>query len=44
LAARVLDAPTGLDALQLMSSAHALLDELERVLVSTRVHRNAPLS
>jgi len=44
LAARVVDAPAGVDAPQLMSSAHALLDELERVLVSARVHRNAPSS
>ncbi|HEV3009759.1 MAG TPA: ATP-binding protein, partial [Burkholderiales bacterium] len=44
LAARVVDAPAGVDAPQLMSGAHALLDELERVLVSARVHRNAPSS
>jgi signal transduction histidine kinase/CheY-like chemotaxis protein/HPt (histidine-containing phosphotransfer) domain-containing protein len=44
LAARVVDAPDGVDAPQLMSSAHPLLDELERVLVSARVHRNAPSS
>jgi len=44
LAARVVDAPAGVDAPQLMSSAHALLDELERVLASARVHRNAPSS
>jgi len=42
LAARVVDAPAGVDAPQLMSGAHAVLDELERVLVSARVHRNAP--
>ncbi len=36
LAARVVDAPADIDAPQLMSSAHALLDELERVLVSAR--------
>jgi signal transduction histidine kinase/CheY-like chemotaxis protein len=39
LAARVLDAPAGVDASQLMSSAQALLAELERVLVSARSHR-----
>ena len=44
LAERVVDAPAGVDAPQLMSSAHALLDELEGVLVSARVHRNAPSS
>ena len=36
LAVRVVDAPADIDAPQLMSSAHALLDELERVLVSAR--------
>jgi CheY-like chemotaxis protein len=36
LAARVMDAPTGVDAPQLTSSAQALLNELERVLVSAR--------
>jgi two-component system, NarL family, sensor histidine kinase EvgS len=41
LAARIVDAPAGVDAAQLMSGAHALLDELEGVLVSARVHRNA---
>jgi CheY-like chemotaxis protein/HPt (histidine-containing phosphotransfer) domain-containing protein len=44
LAARVVDAPAGVDPAQLMSSAQALLDELEGVLVSARVHRNAPSS
>jgi CheY-like chemotaxis protein/HPt (histidine-containing phosphotransfer) domain-containing protein len=44
LAARVVDAPAGVDAPQLMGSAHALLEELERVLVSARVHRKAPSS
>ncbi|MGH8669508.1 MAG: response regulator, partial [Burkholderiales bacterium] len=44
LAAHVVDAPAGVDAPQLMRSAHALVDELERVLVSARVHRNAPSS
>jgi hypothetical protein len=44
LAARVVDAPAGVDAPQLMSGAHALLDELERVLVSARVHWNTPSS
>jgi CheY-like chemotaxis protein len=44
LAARVLDAPIGVDAPQLMSGARALLGELERVLVSARAHRHAPSS
>ena len=44
LATRVVDAPADIDAAQLMSSAHALLDELQRVLVSARAHRNAPSS
>ena len=44
LAARVVDAPASVDAPQLMSSANALLDELERVLVSARVQRTAPSS
>ncbi len=37
LAARIVDAPASLEAPQLMSRAHALLEELERVLVSARV-------
>jgi len=44
LAAGVVDAPAGVDAPQLMGSARGLLDELERVLASARVHRNAPAS
>ena len=36
LAAGIVDAPAGVDCPQLMGSAHALLDELERVLVSAR--------
>ena len=44
LAAGVVDAPAGVDAPQLMGSARGLLDELERVLASARVHRNAPSS
>jgi two-component system, NarL family, sensor histidine kinase EvgS len=40
LAARIVDAPAAVDAPQLMSRAHALLEELERVLVSARVHPN----
>jgi diguanylate cyclase len=36
LAARVLDAPAGIDLSRLAASAHALLEELERVLVSAR--------
>ena len=42
LAAGVVDVPASVDTPQLMSSARVLLDELERVLVSARVHRNAP--
>ncbi|HUQ24207.1 MAG TPA: MHYT domain-containing protein [Burkholderiales bacterium] len=42
LAAGVMAVPTSADAPQLMSSAHALLDELEHVLASARIHRNAP--
>ena len=34
----------GVDTPQLMSNARALLDELERVLLSARVQRNAPSS
>jgi CheY-like chemotaxis protein/HPt (histidine-containing phosphotransfer) domain-containing protein len=41
LAARLVDAPAGSEVPQLMSSAYALLDELEHVLVSARIHRNA---
>jgi CheY-like chemotaxis protein/HPt (histidine-containing phosphotransfer) domain-containing protein len=44
LAAGVVDAPAGLAEPQLMSSARGLLDELERVLLSARVHRSAPAS
>jgi CheY-like chemotaxis protein len=44
LAARIVDAPDGAEAAQLMSTAQALLGELERVLVSARVQRNAPAS
>jgi PAS domain S-box-containing protein len=42
MAARVVDAPAGMDAPQLMGSAHALLDELQRVLASARGQQNAP--
>jgi HPt (histidine-containing phosphotransfer) domain-containing protein len=34
LAARIVDAPAGIDSAQLVSSAHTLLDELQRVLAS----------
>ena len=44
LATRVVDAPADLGMPQLMSNARALLDDLERVLVSARVQRNAPSS
>jgi len=44
LASGVVDAPAGVDTPQLMGSARAILDELERVLVSARVHRTAPSS
>jgi signal transduction histidine kinase/CheY-like chemotaxis protein len=37
LAARIVDAPAGIDFAQLVNSAHTLLDELQRVLVSARV-------
>ena len=40
-AARIMDAPAAVDAAQLMSSAQALLDELERVLAAARVQRSA---
>ena len=40
LAARIVDAPASLEAPQLISRAHALLEELERVLASARVHRS----
>jgi signal transduction histidine kinase/DNA-binding response OmpR family regulator len=39
LASGVMEAPAVVDAPKLMSSAHALLEELERVLVSARIHR-----
>jgi HPt (histidine-containing phosphotransfer) domain-containing protein len=42
LAGGVMDDLAGVDAPQLESSAHALLDELGRVLVSARGQRNAP--
>jgi len=41
LASGVVDAPAGVDTPQLMGSARSILDELERVLVSARVHRSA---
>jgi signal transduction histidine kinase/CheY-like chemotaxis protein/HPt (histidine-containing phosphotransfer) domain-containing protein len=41
LAASIADPRTGVEPPELMSSARGLLDELERVLVSARVHRNA---
>jgi signal transduction histidine kinase/HPt (histidine-containing phosphotransfer) domain-containing protein/ActR/RegA family two-component response regulator len=44
LAASVVDAPASVDAPRLMSSARALLGELERVLASARVQRNAASS
>ena len=44
LASSIMDVPAGAEAPKLMSGAHALLEELERVLVSARVHRNAPAS
>jgi CheY-like chemotaxis protein/HPt (histidine-containing phosphotransfer) domain-containing protein len=39
LAARIVDAPAGVDTRRLISIAHALVDELQRVLASARVHR-----
>jgi signal transduction histidine kinase/CheY-like chemotaxis protein/HPt (histidine-containing phosphotransfer) domain-containing protein len=44
LASSIMEVPLGAEAPKLMSGAHALLEELERVLVSARVHRNAPAS
>jgi PAS domain S-box-containing protein len=44
LAARVVDAPAGIETPQVMSFARALLDELERVLLSARVQRAVPSS
>jgi len=44
LAAHIVDAPAGIDPPQLVRGAHALLDELQRVLVSARVDRNASSS
>jgi CheY-like chemotaxis protein len=44
LAAGVVEAPADVEMPQLMNSAQALLEELERVLVSARVERNAPSS
>jgi PAS domain S-box-containing protein len=44
LATRVVDAAADIDPRQLMSNARTLLDDLERVLVSARVQRNAPSS
>ena len=44
LAGGVVDVPPGADAPQLMRSAHALLDELQRVLVSSRAQRGAASS
>jgi CheY-like chemotaxis protein/HPt (histidine-containing phosphotransfer) domain-containing protein/anti-sigma regulatory factor (Ser/Thr protein kinase) len=44
LAGHVVDAPADVDAPQLMDGARGLLDELQRVLVSARVQRNAPSS
>jgi signal transduction histidine kinase/CheY-like chemotaxis protein/HPt (histidine-containing phosphotransfer) domain-containing protein len=41
LAASIADPRIGVEPPELMSSARGLLDELERVLVSARVHRNA---
>jgi HPt (histidine-containing phosphotransfer) domain-containing protein len=41
LAARVEDAPASVDEAQLMDSAHALLEELERVVVSAGAQRSA---
>jgi CheY-like chemotaxis protein len=44
LAAGVVEAPADVEMPQLLNSAQALLEELERVLVSARVERNAPSS
>jgi signal transduction histidine kinase/CheY-like chemotaxis protein len=44
LASQVVDAPAGTATPQLMSGAHALLDELVHVLASARVQRSAPSS
>ena len=44
LAGRVMDAPATLDASHLVSIAHALLRELERVLAAARVRPRATLS
>ena len=41
LASRVMDAPAGVDAAQLRDGGELLLEELQRVLASTRVLRNA---
>jgi PAS domain S-box-containing protein len=41
LAARVEDAPAAVGEEQFMGSAHALLEELERVVISAGVHRSA---
>src|SRR6185503_18398384 len=42
LAESVMNESAGAEAPQLTGSAHELLDELERVLASARVHRDAP--
>jgi signal transduction histidine kinase/CheY-like chemotaxis protein len=44
LAAGVVEAPADVEMPQLLNSAQALLEELERVLVSARVERNGPSS
>jgi len=43
LAAPIADPPAGVDVPQLMSGARELLEELERVLISARVHRSATI-
>jgi signal transduction histidine kinase/CheY-like chemotaxis protein/HPt (histidine-containing phosphotransfer) domain-containing protein len=44
LAGGVVDVPAGVDAPQLATTAHALLDELERILVSSRAQREGASS
>ncbi|HZS69388.1 MAG TPA: MHYT domain-containing protein [Burkholderiales bacterium] len=41
LATRILEMPARVDSMQLIGAAHLLLDELERVLASARIHQNA---